>query len=166
MRSVSRVVITSDLHLGITGEDQIRPLTARIAAEEPDLTVLAGDIGEGVKNFARCLDLFTDLPGEVGVIAGTHDVWRRAGRSSQRLFEEDLPTITRAAGLRWLEGDDWRHGTLAVVASLAWYDYSAADSALPPMPAAWYAAQKGRYNMDAHLADCPSTPVLSAEPLR
>lgn len=161
---MTRVIITSDLHLGITREDQIRPLVARIAAEEPELTMLAGDIAEGIQNFAHCLTLFQDLPGEVGIIAGNHDVWSR-GRSSQDLFQNELPALTRAAGMHWLEGDEWRRDDLAVVASLAWYDYSAADATLPSMPATWYAAQKGRYNMDAQFVDWPWSDVDFAERL-
>src|SRR5262249_28656874 len=150
---MTRIVVTSDLHLGITREEQIRPLADRIAAEMPDLTVLAGDIGEGTGNFTTCLALFKDLPGEIGVISGNHDLWARHGRQSQRLFERELPDLTLAAGCHWLEDKEWRRDGLAVVASLAWYDYSAADPTLPPMPPEWYAAHKGRYNMDAHLID-------------
>ena len=38
-------VVTSDLHLGITDQETLRRHAASIAAESPDLSVLAGDIG-------------------------------------------------------------------------------------------------------------------------
>lgn len=154
---MTRVVVTSDLHLGITTKDQIRFLRDRIAAEMPDITVLAGDIGERLPNVERCLRLFSDLPGQVTVLAGNHDVWARDGCHSRELLERDLPHAARDAGALWLEDATWRKDSLAVVGSLAWYDYSAADPALPPMPAERYAAIKGRYNMDAHLVDWPES---------
>jgi predicted phosphohydrolase len=43
--------------------------------------VLAGDIGEGLPNVVECLRLFAQLPGEVAVLAGNHDVWARANYS-------------------------------------------------------------------------------------
>lgn len=154
---MTRVVVTSDLHLGITTEEQIRAVRDRIAAEAPDLTVLAGDVGEGLPNVERCLRLFADLPGQRAVLAGNHDVWARAARHSQALLERDLPRIVLGAGALWLEDVIWRKDDLAVAGSLAWYDYSAADPALSPMPARWYASVKGRYNMDAHLVDWPES---------
>jgi 3',5'-cyclic AMP phosphodiesterase CpdA len=157
---MTRVVVTSDLHLGITPEDAVRALAERIADERPDLTVLAGDLGERLDNFLRCLGHFARLPGQVAVLAGNHDVWARHHHGSQSLFERELPQATKEVGFLWLEDASWRQvGSptggydLAVLGSLAWYDYSAADPAHPPMPPEWYAANKGRYNMDAHLID-------------
>ncbi len=154
---MTRIIVTSDLHLGITPEDAIRALAARIAAEQPDLTVLAGDLGERLDNFVRCLGIFAALHGQVGVLAGNHDVWARRRHTSQALFENELPRATKEVGFHWLEDALWTQNGVAVVGSLAWYDYSAADPDLPPMPAAWYAANKGKYNMDAHFVDWPWT---------
>ncbi len=53
-----KIAITSDLHLGITQASTIRELVHMIAAAKPALTVLAGDIGEGLPRFVECLDLF------------------------------------------------------------------------------------------------------------
>jgi 3',5'-cyclic AMP phosphodiesterase CpdA len=160
-----RIVITSDLHLGITPEDVIRALVAQVAAEQPDLTVLAGDLGERIDNFVRCLGLFAGLHGQVGVLAGNHDVWSRRGHGSQALFERELPQASREVGFLWLEDTVWSRDGVAVVGSLAWYDYSAADPELQPRPPEWYAANKGRYNMDAHLIDWPWTDGAVAQRL-
>src|SRR5579884_278021 len=94
---MTRVVVTSDLHLGVTTEARVRALRDRIAAERPDLTVLAGDVGERYPNVARCFALFSGLPGQLGVLAGNHDVWARAGRHSRDLLERDLPIATVGA---------------------------------------------------------------------
>jgi 3',5'-cyclic AMP phosphodiesterase CpdA len=141
-----RVAVTSDLHLGITSKYQLEALVESIAAVKPDLTVLAGDIGEGLPNFIDCLGLFAGVPGAVGVLAGNHDVWARFGYSSQDLWENRLPEAVNSAGMLWLEDMVWQSGGLAVVGSLAWYDYSAGNPARSPES---YAANKGKYNADA-----------------
>jgi predicted phosphohydrolase len=126
-----------------------------IATEEPSLTVLAGDIGEGLPNIIACLKLFADLPGDIAVLAGNHDVWARAGYSSQELWERYLPEAVQAAGMLWLEEAVWRHDETAVVGSLAWYDYSAADPSIHLSSPAVFARMKGQYNMDAEYVDWP-----------
>jgi hypothetical protein len=152
---MTRVVVTSDLHLGITTADQIRALRDRIASEQPDFTVVAGDVGECLENFVVCLALLRDLPGRLAILPGNHDVWARGARHSRELLERDLPAATSDGGAVWLEGASWREGGLAVVGSIAWYDYSAVDPTLPPMPGDYYAtsAVKCRHSMDAHFVD-------------
>src|SRR5215472_8873396 len=131
---MTKIVITSDLHLGITSAATIRTLVSAIAEEEPALTVLAGDIGEGLPRFVECLKLFAQLPGEVAVLAGNHDVWARASYASQDLWEQRLPEAVQAAGMLWLEDTVWQRNGIGVAGSLVWYDYSAVDPTLPPYP--------------------------------
>lgn len=149
---MTRVVVTSDLHMGLTDRETLAAHAAAIAAEKPDLTVLAGDIGEGLERFRACLDIFRDLPGAVAVLAGNHDVWERSGQHSADLWERLLPEATRAAGMRWLEDEVWRQENLAVTGSIAWYDYSAAAPHLNKTEEFW-AANKGRWNADALFVD-------------
>ena len=153
---MSTIVVTSDLHLGITKAEPIRALAAAIAAEHPDLTVLAGDLGEGLARIRECLALFASLPGRVAVLAGNHDIWSfRDGPSSRRMWEEYLPAVVREAGMIWLEDEIWRSGDLAVVGSLAWYDYSAVDPTIPPYAPAYFASEKPNRNMDGRYVDWP-----------
>jgi predicted phosphohydrolase len=152
---MARIVITSDLHLGITSASILRDLVIMIAAEEPDLTVLAGDIGEGLPNIVRCLKLFAELPGKVAVLAGNHDVWARENYSSQDLWERLLPEAVQAAGMLWLEGTIWQRDGVAVAGSLAWYDYSAADPEFLAYPPEFFAERKGYYNLDAKYVHWP-----------
>lgn len=144
-----KIAITSDLHLGITAPQQIAALVTEIAAEQPDLTILAGDLGEPIERFRACLALFADLPGAKAVLAGNHDVWAH-GQQSQDLWERLLPEATRAAGMLWLEDATWRQDGCAVVGSLAWYDYSAVDPGLPPFTPAYYAIHKRDSNNDGN----------------
>lgn len=153
---MARVVVTSDLHLGITDQATLERHTRRIAAERPDLTVLAGDIGEGLARFRACLEIFRNLPGEVAVLAGNHDVWSREDHTSADLWLRDLPNAARDAGMLWLEDEVWVRDGLAVTGSVAWYDYSAAAPGLNKDDAFW-AANKLRWNMDAHYVDWPWT---------
>lgn len=152
---MTRIVITSDLHLGITSAATLRTLVSTIAAEEPALTVLAGDIGEGLPNVVGCLKLFAELPGEVAVLAGNHDVWARADYSSHDLWERLLPEVVQTAGMLWLEGTVWQRDGVAVVGSLAWYDYSAADPAFLSYSPEFFAERKGFYNLDARYVHWP-----------
>lgn len=156
MPDTPTIVVTSDLHLGITKEAHIKQLAERIEMEQPDLTVLAGDIGEGLQNFRACLSLFSRLPGVVAVLAGNHDVWAR-DHHSQDLWERHLPEAVRDAGMLWLEDAIWRQDGVAVIGSIAWYDYSAVDPTIPPHPPEFFAAQKRHYNMDARYVDWPWT---------
>jgi 3',5'-cyclic AMP phosphodiesterase CpdA len=145
------IAVTSDLHLGITPAQKLRELARDIAIEQPDLTVLAGDIGEGLDNFVACLKLFADLPGRVAVLAGNHDLWVRDGHPSEELWQHSLPDAVRAAGMLWLEEEVWQQDGMAVTGSIAWYDYSAVDPTIPSHPAQFFAEEKGFYNLDARM---------------
>jgi 3',5'-cyclic AMP phosphodiesterase CpdA len=150
---VSKIIVTSDLHLGITPIETVRALARQIAAKQPDLTILAGDLGEGPTNLLACLALFGDLPGRVAVLAGNHDVWARGGLGSQQLWERELPRVVREAGMIWLEEDAWRDDDVTVIGSLAWYDYSAVDPRFAQRSAAEFAARKHEFNLDGRKID-------------
>ncbi len=162
---MTKIVVTSDLHLGITPPEAVATLANDIAAEQPDLTVLAGDLGEGLSNIIACLALFRDLPGEVAVLAGNHDVWARQGYTSQELWERELPGAVRDAGMLWLEEAAWRRDGLAVLGSLAWYDYSAVDPRFADRTAAEFAGAKRRYNVDGIYLNWPWGDVEFADRL-
>jgi predicted phosphohydrolase len=146
---MARIIVTSDLHLGITTEQQVRALAAQIAGDQPDLTILAGDLGEGLSNIRACLRLFAHLPGQVAVLMGNHDLWAYERHATQTLWDELLPRTVRDAGMLWLEDSAWIRDGVAVVGSMTWYDYSAVDPAVRPHSAAWFARHKRRYNNDA-----------------
>jgi predicted MPP superfamily phosphohydrolase len=122
-----KIIISADLHHGITGMHEIVQLRHKIAAENPDLVVIAGDIGEGVKRIDECLCEFKNLTCPVGVIAGNHDLWVRDHniiRDSAHLMDEFLPQLVRGHGMHWLETEDLQIGDVAVTGTLGWYDYS------------------------------------------
>jgi 3',5'-cyclic AMP phosphodiesterase CpdA len=148
-----RICVTSDVHLGLTSEAVVETLVGAIAAERPDLTVIAGDVAEGLPAFRRCLAIFARLPGDLGVIAGNHDLWARQGASSEQLWSTALPAATREAGMIYLEDEDWRRDGVAVVSTIAWYDYSSAMRRFPHRSAAYYARRKPKVVRDGTLLD-------------
>lgn len=158
---MAKMVITSDLHLGITKAEEIEGVVAAIAAEQPDLTVIAGDIGEGETCIRDCLALFRGLPGEVAVIGGNHDVWalsapwKPGGPDSQTMWERILPDAARDAGMRYLEAETWRAGGLAVVGAMVWYDYSAAAEDIPPQTEDDWLELKRSFHPDAKYINWP-----------
>ena len=150
---MTRVVITSDLHLGITTAAEIEPLIPLIAAEQPDLTVIAGDIGKRLSDIRECLGMFQGMPGELAALAGNHDVWAHGDDHSADLWERGVPEAVRAAGALWLEEESWRRDGLAVAGSIAWYDYSGADPSIPPQTEQCWMELKQRLHPDARYLD-------------
>ncbi len=123
-----RVLIASDLHVEITGIEPIRRLVAGMDREDPDLVVLAGDLGNPSRLFEQCLVPFLQLSCPVAVLPGNHDVWTSLGETSIGLYGEILPAITRSMGFHWLdEAPLVLPGGVGVCGNIAWYDYSARE---------------------------------------
>jgi len=167
---VPRVAVISDLHFDpagdLTSPAAVAALVEEIRAAEPAAVVLAGDLGHPLANFRRCLAAFHSLRVPLAVLAGNHDVWHdEVGLGSRELWEHGLADATREAGALWLEDGELRLGDVAIVGSLAWYDYSAAPEHLR-YPEEHYAAIKGSLNNDAVMIDWPWTDVEFAWRLR
>ncbi len=160
-----RIVVTSDLHYCAWHQAQVDAFLPQVAALEPDLLVLAGDVAEGPDWFDACLGRFAALGCPRAVIAGNHDVWSRLGKGgpdSRALLEGVLPSLAGRHGFVWLERDSIRIGDVVVAGSLAWYDYSAADPRLG-RGAAEYARRKAEFNADGWNVDWPETdPQMAA----
>ncbi len=147
-----KIAVTSDLHLPITPALTIADLLREVEAHAPDALVIAGDIGESLREIERCLAMARELVScPVLVVAGNHDLWKR-GASSRQLWEKLLPKAVQQAGCVWLEGEAVVLNGVAVVGTIAWYDYSAVDPAIRATPEV-FAAQKVNYNMDAVMID-------------
>ena len=159
---MSRIVITSDLHLGITSADEIAPMIPAIAAEQPDLTIIAGDIGKRLADIHACLDMFAGLPGQVAALAGNHDLWAHDDAHSADLWEQGVPEVVRDAGMLWLEDTVWRRDGLAVAGSIAWYDYTGADPSIPPQTEAYWIDLKQRMHPDGRHLDWPWSDISFA----
>src|SRR4051812_14936089 len=103
-----RIAVTADLHWGTrheTGRRATLDLAAHLAADPPDVLVLAGDVGAG-DDFGRCLELFDKLPCAKALVPGNHDLWVTAydpRGDSLRVFKEVLPRIAREHGFTYLD---------------------------------------------------------------
>jgi predicted phosphohydrolase len=169
MASPVRIAVTGDLHFDFSGyltsPEKVRELAGRIRAESPDAVILAGDLGHGRVQFIECLACFKGFGMPVGVVAGNHDLWSdsRGGYSSLVLWKSLLPEAAAQAGAVWLERDNMILNNVAIVGSMAWYDYSALDPGLS-YPPDELARMKPMLNNDGNFIDWPYTdPELAAE---
>ncbi len=159
-----KIVVTSDLHVDpegrLTTRAQIDELARAIADEAPSLVVLAGDLGHTLRGWELCLDAFRAMPCPVAALAGNHDVWRDRAENigSEALFTTVLADRCERAGILWLEASTLRFGPIAVVGSMAWYDYSAVDPT-STISAAQLEALKRTFNNDARCIDWPHRDV-------
>ena len=153
------IIFTADLHLPITSRSQIRELAEEIAAKDPDVLILGGDLGEtrmDINYFSECIQIFTlafDKP--ILVICGNHDLWVARGPSpfaftSQSLWDHELERQAELAGATWLENDTFTHNGIAIIGSYLHYDYSARDTIGPTagLPLEKIEKDKKRVNND------------------
>jgi len=126
-----RLAVTSDLHWGLSpaGDAATLELVRRVEELAPDAFAVAGDVGEG-ESFVRCLELFARLRCPRLVVPGNHDLWTRDPEaSSHERYRQGLPREASTAGFHYLD----RHpvtstdGSIGIVGSINWYDYSFAD---------------------------------------
>lgn len=120
--------VTADLHF-----DQLQnPVADLMAFVETireaafDVLLVLGDISAELSHFDLCIQALTKAAPIVGFVAGNHDLYVDERESSWRRFVNILPAIVRKYGGVWLEHDDIRVGSRAIVGSLAWYDYGLA----------------------------------------
>lgn len=157
-----KLAVTSDLHVPVTPVEKIAALAREIAAAEPDAVAVAGDVGESLPHFRRCLELLRDfLVCPLLVLPGNHDLWSRDAPSRQK-WEVELPRIVRECGCVWFEGEAFVAGGVAIAGSIAWYDYSAVDPGIVADPEI-FARKKRLYNVDAIYIDWSWTDLEFAE---
>ncbi len=148
-----RILVVADLHLEITGSEPIRRLVAGIDREDPDVVILAGDLGNPSHLFEQCLACFLHLNCPIAVLPGNHDVWSSFGESSILLYEETLPEITRSMGFHWLDHAPMiLPGGVAVCGNIAWYDYSSREPSYNQTDED-IIANKPKFAMDARMVD-------------
>jgi len=157
-----RIAVTSDVHFHQPWYSRIRLLALQLQMAEPDLLILAGDIGEPLPLFEEGLLAFTSVCEERAVIAGNHDVWHREmGYTSQKLWELHLPESAEKSGYRWLERNNLVIGEFGFCGTIAWYDYSASPIGVELSPDQ-HQQLKAALSNDATFIDWPwSDPEFS-----
>ena len=121
-----KIAVTSDLHHIESEKDVHRRFADALAALEPDIFLIAGDVGEPFEQFAACLETYSRVSHVRGVIAGNCDLWCCGDGtcSSQRLWDFALVQAASEHGYCWLEKYSMRSGTIGICGTIAWYDYS------------------------------------------
>lgn len=134
------VAVVSDLHAGNVHADYVRKTAAEVHRSNPDILIIAGDVVQNglTKDYSEKEDgpeiyrqTLKDFSGRwhTAVLVGNHDLWGRRpnGPSSQELWEDVLPRVTREAGAIWLETEPLvvQGVRLAIAGTIGWYDYLA-----------------------------------------
>lgn len=122
------LAVTADLHWGHRrGVEANAHLAAWVKARNPDVLIIAGDIGSG-DNYAGCLTQFLTLPGRKCLVPGNHDLWvpHEDDEDSLTRYRETLPALARQNGFHYLDQEPlyFPEEDLALVGSINWYDYS------------------------------------------
>ncbi len=137
-----KIAITVDIHHAppqrpgktqSTDKAIIQSMMVRVLSREPDLMIVAGDIGEslsGIKWFRNSIKIFADMcQGEtlLAALLGNHDIWTNGRISSLELWERVLPEIIEKFGIFYLEKKNLIIDGVAIVGSYLHYDYSSQD---------------------------------------
>lgn len=130
-----KLIVVADLHaefLGLLVGEKLTQFARRLSEATPDVVILAGDIASGEMWSPTLTALRDAIPdGRRYVIAGNHDLWvghydySNDGkfRGPIEKFSDQLPTEAAEAGWIWAEEEIIRIGSVAIVCSIAWYDY-------------------------------------------
>ncbi|GBD37421.1 3',5'-cyclic adenosine monophosphate phosphodiesterase CpdA [bacterium HR36] len=146
------LAVTADLHYPKTPNYTLTHLSLAIERQRPDVLVLAGDLGDSSVHTAASLAFFRRLPCPKLVLVGNHDLYpdtnssmsfspvsepavqqpvqRLGGYSSAQLWQKELRRQIEAQDGVWLEDTIFVRNSVAIVGTIAWYDYSAADPQL------------------------------------
>lgn len=135
-----RVLATADIHYNHPRSRQLAlEQIEQINAMAFDVLLLAGDTAPADDGaLDECLRRFT-FTGPKLFVAGNHELWTRSA-DSHELFTHDLPKRVADAGWHWLEGQPYRHNSVAFVGTIGWYDYSFAPQQLA-IPRRFYEAK-------------------------
>lgn len=131
-----RIASVSDLH---TDHPANRELVVSIAAEihrrGADLVIVAGDVSHRDDRIERVIRAFLEVADRVAYLPGNHDLWSVDAKVEEGpkpdtwlRYREHLRTLVEGVGGHYLPGAPLRMGSLGIVGSTGWYDYSFAPS--------------------------------------
>lgn len=137
-----KILVTADLHYDIPRSRlPACQLIRRICDEGGDVLVLVGDTaGAQLDRLAEVMDLLAGFDGLKLIVPGNHCLWCRQGEDSIQRYENILPALVEEHNFRLLDHDPVRIGSVGLVGSVGWYDYSFADESLG-IPEAFYQAK-------------------------
>ncbi len=137
-----RLLITADLHYNVRrSRDSVEDLAERVCRTDADALVLVGDsAGAAHKPLRECMGLFADFPGRKFIVPGNHCLWCLPGEDSIRRYEQIIPDIAAEEGFVVLDHEPAMIGSVGLVGSIGWYDYSYRDEKLA-IPLEFYRAK-------------------------
>ncbi|HTV85873.1 MAG TPA: metallophosphoesterase [Dyella sp.] len=116
-----RVFAVSDLHLDYAANRQWLQQLSRHEYRH-DALILAGDISDRLSLLIEGFKTLTDRFSAVHYVPGNHDLW--VSRDGVGDSIEKFEAVREAASQHGVHVDPYRHGELAIVPLLGWYDYS------------------------------------------
>ena len=123
----ARLLITSDLSPGATSENTLEALVEQMAGREPAAVVIAGNLGESIRDLETVLKMFQKKLGcPLGFVPGNQDLFFQENLTSQNLWTHALRQKVEALGIRYLQTSTLEIGSTVVTGSIGWYDYSSA----------------------------------------
>lgn len=136
-----RIAVTSDLHweIGRTALERrafASELAIAMADADPDVVVIAGDVGNGPRSAGEALGYLSFGRRANLFVPGNHDVWLtdrelEDGIDSSFQALDALREACAATGFRYLPGDPVVVGGVGFAGSLGWYDYAFRSPEVP-----------------------------------
>lgn len=125
--NTSSLLVTSDLNLSASSEDQIVSLAQKMASQSPSAVVIAGNLGESVEDLRNVLTLFKKhLACPLAFVPGNQDLFFQENLSSHDLWTHGLRREVEALGVKYLQGSTMELSGAVVTGTIGWYDYSTA----------------------------------------
>ncbi len=136
---IMKIAYTSDLHLEASprNPEAARRIAEIVSDAQPDLVVLAGDVGDTLESLAFVFELFSPtIDGPKLFVPGNHDFWVERGADfgrgsdSGEKYASLIPALSSRMGFVDIGHGPYYVGDIAFVGSVGWYDYSLADPRL------------------------------------
>jgi hypothetical protein len=130
-----RIAFSSDFHIDASSANRkaVEGIAERMSALQPDVAVIAGDVGNTLADLREVLALFTGLTVPRLFVAGNHDVWLEddtPGVDSRGKYEIEIPSVCEQFGFTDLSREPVVIDGVGFAGTLGWYDYSFADPRL------------------------------------
>lgn len=122
-----RIATLSDLHLDHpANREALSGLAVAVAAGDPALIVVAGDISHQDAWIRAGLRALKALGPEIAFVPGNHDLWepKAAQPDSWRRYREQLPALCAEEGVHYLPSAPLVLGRVGIAGTCGWYDHS------------------------------------------
>jgi putative phosphoesterase len=120
------IAYTSDIHIDTSKENfmTLKRMRQKLKQKEPDIFIIAGDIGAYLTSVQDALSVFRDLDIKKIFIPGNHDIWKEDGHNSYEKYFFLLPDIARENNFIPLWIKPIVINGIGFCGSMGWYDYS------------------------------------------